>query len=122
MHKAVAENAKAGGKNKMHSQSYGKGFSPWKTNFDEMAKKTVIKKALKYAPLTTEFIRGVTADGTIKTELSKDMVDVRDETNYTDIEAEPVPDNVDPATGEVRDTRSDQEKADDAVLDASLDM
>lgn len=105
-----------------YSQSYGKGFSPWKTNFDEMAKKTVIKKALKYAPLTTEFIRGITADGTIKTEISKDMVDVRDETNYTDIQAEPVPDNVDPATGEVRDTRSDQEKADDAVLDASLDM
>lgn len=105
-----------------YSQSYGKGFSPWKSNFDEMAKKTVIKKALKYAPLTTEFIRGIAADGTIKTEISKDMVDVRDETNYTDIQAEPVPDNVDPATGEVRDTRSDQEKADDAVLDASLDM
>lgn len=105
-----------------YSQSYGKGFSPWKSNFDEMAKKTVIKKALKYAPLTTEFIRGITADGTIKTEISKDMVDVRDETNYTDIQAEPVPDNVDPATGEVRDTRSNQEKADDAVLDASLDM
>lgn len=105
-----------------YSQSYGKGFSPWKSNFDEMAKKTVIKKALKYAPLTTEFIRGITADGTIKTEISKDMVDVRDETNYTDIQAEPVPDNVDPGTGEVRDTRSDQEKADDAVLDASLDM
>lgn len=105
-----------------YSQSYGKGFSPWKSNFDEMAKKTVIKKALKYAPLTTEFIRGITADGTIKTEISKDMVDVRDETNYTDIQAEPVPDNADPATGEVRDTRSDQEKADDAVLDASLDM
>lgn len=105
-----------------YSQSYGKGFSPWKSNFDEMAKKTVIKKALKYAPLTTEFIRGITADGTIKTEISKDMVDVRDETNYTDIQAEPVPDNVDPATGEVRDTRSDQEKADDAVLNASLDM
>lgn len=105
-----------------YSQSYGKGFSPWKTNFDEMAKKTVIKKALKYAPLTTEFIRGVTADGTIKSTLSQNMVDVRDETNYTDIQAEPVPDNVDPTTGEVRDTRSDQEKADDAVLDASLDM
>lgn len=107
---------------KKYSQSYGKGFSPWKTNFDEMAKKTVIKKALKYAPLTTEFIRGVTADGTIKTALSQNMADVKDETDYTDIEAEPVPDNVDPATGEVRDTRSDQEKADDAVLDASLDL
>lgn len=105
-----------------YSQSYGKGFSPWKTNFDEMAKKTVIKKALKYAPLTTEFIRGVTADGTIKTELSKDMVDVRDETNYTDIEAEPVPDNVDPNTGEVHDTHLNQETEDDRILEESLNM
>lgn len=105
-----------------YSQSYGKGFSPWKTNFDEMAKKTVIKKALKYAPLTTEFIRGVTADGTIKTEISKDMVDVRDETNYTDIEAEPVPDNIDPNTGEVHDTHPNQETEDDRILEESLNM
>ena len=105
-----------------YSQSYGKGFSPWKTNFDEMAKKTVIKKALKYAPLTTEFIRGVTADGTIKTELSKDMVDVRDETNYTDIEAEPVPDNIDPNTGEVHDTNLNHETEDDRILEESLNM
>ena len=87
-----------------------------------MAKKTVIKKALKYAPVKTEFVRAIAADETIKSTLSQNMADVSDETNYTDIEAEPVPDNVDPATGEVRDTRSDQEKADDAVLDASLDM
>ena len=105
-----------------YSQSYGKGFSPWKTNFDEMAKKTVIKKALKYAPLTTEFIRGVTADGTIKTALSQNMADVSDETDYTDIEAEPVPDNVDPATGEVKADKTTQEKQDDAILEASLDM
>lgn len=105
-----------------YSQSYGKGFSPWKTNFDEMAKKTVIKKALKYAPLTTEFIRGVTADGTIKTEISKDMVDVRDETNYTDIEAEPVPDNIDPNTGEVHDTNLNHETEDDRILEESLNM
>ena len=105
-----------------YSQSNGKGFSPWKSNFDEMAKKTVIKKALKYAPLTTEFIRGITADGTIKTEISKDMVDVRDETNYTDIEAEPVPDNVDPKTGEVHDTHPDHETEDDRILEESLNM
>lgn len=104
-----------------YSQSYGKGFSPWKTNFDEMAKKTVIKKALKYAPLTTEFVRGVTADGTIKSSIGKDMMDVEDETDYTDIEAEQVPDNVDPQTGEVlKDTRTPQEKTDDEILMDSL--
>lgn len=107
---------------KQYSQSYGKGFSPWNSNFDEMAKKTVIKKALKYAPLTTEFIKGVASDGTIKTALAKDMVDVADETDYTDIEAEPVPDNVDPQTGEVLDSRTAQEQKDDEVLMNSLDV
>lgn len=105
-----------------YSQSYGKGFSPWKTNFDEMAKKTVIKKALKYAPLTTEFVRGVTADGTIKSSIGKDMMDVEDETDYTDIEAEQIPDNVDPQTGEVLDSRTAQEQKDDEVLMNSLDV
>ena len=32
----------------LDSQSYDSSFSPWQKNFIDMAKKTVIKKALKY--------------------------------------------------------------------------
>lgn len=60
-----------------HRKKYSKArFSPWDTAFDEMAKKTVLKKVLKYAPISVEFQKGVQADETIKTEISEDMVDI----------------------------------------------
>lgn len=51
-----------------HAKKYSKSYSssPWQTEFDEMAKKTVLKKLLKYMPLKTEFVRAVTQDETIK--------------------------------------------------------
>ena len=77
---------------RQYSKSYGNGYSPWSTNFDEMAKKTVLKKCLKYAPLKSDFVRAVASDETIKTELAADMTEVAPvDVAYT----------VDPETGEV---------------------
>ena len=67
-----------------YSRAYGTSFSPWKTNFEEMAKKTVLKKVLKYAPLKSDFVKAVVQDETVKSDLSDDMTAVPNEVIYVD--------------------------------------
>ena len=77
---------------KKYSKSFGSSFSPWATNFEEMAKKTVLKRCLKYAPLKSDFVKGVVQDGAIKNEISEDMYEVPnvviDDADYTMVDEE----------------------------------
>jgi recombination protein RecT len=61
-----------------------------------MAKKTCLKRILKYAPMKSDFVRGIVQDETIKTEISEDMYSAPNEMVY---EAEYT--EVDTDTGEV---------------------
>lgn len=94
---------------KKYSQNYGSKYSPWTNNFDEMAKKTILKKVLKYAPIRVEFQRGIAEDGTIKTEIDEDMSDIPGE-NIFEGEFEEITDDED--TEDAEDTEvTEKEKA-----------
>ena len=79
-----------------------------------MAKKTVLKQLLKYAPIKTDFVRNITTDETIKSNLSEHMTDIADETtiDMEDIQDEPAnsenPKNVDMETGEILEKENQQ--------------
>lgn len=71
-----------------HRHKYSKARnSPWNTEFDAMAKKTLIKRVLKYAPLSTDVARQIQTDESVKTfdpaadscELMKDLTLAPDE-------------------------------------------
>ncbi len=64
---------------KEYSKAFDSSFSPWKSNYIGMAKKTVIKQALKYAPIKADFQKALSADETIKTEIGEDMSEIHGE-------------------------------------------
>lgn len=69
------------------SESVKRGWSsPWDSNFEEMAKKTVLKKVLKYAPLSTEVASKIGMDETVHDTISSNMTE--EPVVFTEVDAD----------------------------------
>ena len=60
-----------------YSRSYEKESSPWRQNYEAMAKKTCIRQLLKYAPMNAELQKAISMDESVKYELAVDMSEVQ---------------------------------------------
>lgn len=65
-----------------HAKKYSKSFNkkentfsgPWQTEPLEMSRKTMILAVLKYAPMKSDFVRAITSDTAVRSEISPDMI------------------------------------------------
>lgn len=107
-----------------HEKKFRKGnyqSKGWRDNWEAMASKTVLRELLgKWGLLSINYQTADPATLKIASDLATGQID--DEQHVIDLQAEQVPDNVDPATGEVKTDKVAQEKQDDAILEASIDM
>lgn len=80
---------------------------PWSTDWDQMARKTVLKRLAKWLPLSSEFAQAIERDGTTRTDVGAHLEEVTP--TYIEGEVEPVQQPVD-VTGltEVPVDRSDE--------------
>jgi recombination protein RecT len=82
---------------KRYSKSYNRSTSAWKTNLDEMAQKTVIRKLLsKFGYLSTEMISALSSDTEdideeIRQEANQEIIDVEYDVQDTEEKQAPEP-------------------------------
>ena len=75
----------------IRQRSKSKDRGPWVTDWDEMAKKTVIRRLAKRMPMSIEFAQALAQDEKVRTTVDPSDLDIT------------APEDVDPETGEILD-------------------
>ncbi len=65
------------------SKAGNSDYSPWKNWYEEMAKKTAVRRISKLLPLSVQVQREISTDETTKRQIDTNMTDVADVTEWT---------------------------------------
>jgi len=93
----------------IRKRSKASGSGPWVTDWNEMARKTVMKRLSKWLPLSPEFANAVQRDGTVRTEIGVQLDDVKPDWIEGDVEPDPSRVTVDEIVGQSTETSPEPE-------------
>lgn len=71
---------------KHRARSKAADSGPWATDYDEMAKKTVIRALSKYMPMSVDYAAALAADGTVKEKVDLETGEITDDADVFDAE------------------------------------
>jgi len=74
---------------------------PWKNDFDEMAKKTVVKKLLKYLPVSVEWLENISKDEKVLTVATPSQNSNMDDLEPVELIPEETIEEINEETGEI---------------------
>ncbi|PTR42057.1 recombination protein RecT [Rhodococcus sp. OK611] len=105
----------------IRKRSKASGSGPWVTDWNEMARKTVLKRLAKWLPLSSEFANAVQRDGTVRTDVGVQLDDVKPD--WIDGEVDPDPSRVTAAeiAGEASNPVEEQDMAQVSESDAEAE-
>lgn len=88
------------------SKAGSSSYSPWQTHYEEMAKKTVIRRLFKYLPVSVEINKAVGYDELAEVGISQNNAAILDDVDYNVLDETPeiehqLSEQVDLATGEI---------------------
>jgi len=94
---------------KVRAQSKAGNYGPWQTHYDEMAKKTVIRRLFKYLPVSIELATAVAMDEKADAGLGQDngAILTGEYSTVDESQHEQLPDNVNADTGEWQPTEAE---------------
>jgi recombination protein RecT len=97
-----------------YSPAYNSKYTPWKTEFDKMAQKTVLRRLIgTYGPMSVEMVKAIESDDVGKTPHQE----IKENANQTVIDVEATEVTVDTDTGEVIDIPDESPEAESLPFD-----
>lgn len=98
----------------------GQVVGPWKDNFEEMAKKTMIRKLAKVMPRSTDIMTAFSADEKVRVDLAPDSLGEGRAPDVVDGEAEETKPPATPTDDELADLVNDAEIPGDEWIDEAV--